>query len=107
MKFPKSKIGWALVVVYIVLVLYILNAPCEGWICGPSLSWDFALIPFSIVFDVLFNLLNPYFVFGVLIDQVIVSWPVIVFGLVINLFVFYWIGLGIEKIFKKLFIKKV
>jgi hypothetical protein len=102
MRLPKSKAAWVLVAMYLALdsFLVYLAFTCTGWLC------DIVEIPGAVPVGVLYlgllRWLNPIFVFGSITYAPFRNWYFIIPTAVGNSVVFYWLGVGIGKLWVKL-----
>ena len=105
MRPPKSKLGWAFAIVYLILasVLVYQALTCTGWVC--DLVEFPAAIPFGLIYLVVLQRLDPIFFFGSITYAPFRNWAFIVPTLIGNSLFYYWLGLGIAKVCAKLFKK--
>jgi len=98
MKVPRSKIGWAFVLVYLAFssVLVYKAFTCSGWVC--DIVELPAAIPFGLLYLLLLRLLNPIFVFGSITYAPFTNWYFIIPNLIGNSVLFYWLGVGMGKL---------
>gem|GEM_PF-3134637 len=80
----KSKLGWALVILYILFLGYVWFAAlsCEGWFCGSMLL--LAIMPWPFI-----------------LGDVPSSLPVFIILILLNGTILYFIGLGISRLFHR------
>jgi hypothetical protein len=107
MKFPKSKIGWVFVVIYLVPASFFIYQAftCSGWVC--DLIEFPATIPFGLLYLTVIKLLDPIYVFGSITYAPFRNLFFVIPMIIGNIVVYYWIGVGVGKIFKKLFTKHI
>jgi len=103
MQFPKSKAGWSLVAIYLAVssVLIYQAFTCTGWVC--DLVEFPATIPFGVLYLLVLRWLNPVFVFGNIVSEPFRNWYFIIPTLAGNSVVFYWLGVGMGKLTRKIF----
>jgi hypothetical protein len=102
MKFPKSKTGWIFVIVYLLVAIFFTYQAfvCSGFAC--DLVELPAIVPFGVLYLLLLQLLNPIYFFGSIIYAPFQNLFFIIPNILGNMLLYYWIGLGFEKLFRKL-----
>ena len=105
MRFPKSRIGWAFVAFYLAASSWLVYQAftCTGWMC--DLVEIPAAIPFGMLYLPLLRLLNPIFFFGSITYAPFRNWYFIVPNLAANSIIYYWIGVGVGNLCRRLFRK--
>jgi hypothetical protein len=105
MRFPKSKIGWIFVVIYLALSSWLVYQAftCTDWMC--DMVEIPAAIPFGAVYFGLLRLLNPIFLFGSISYAPFRNWYFIIPTLIGNSILYYWFGVGVRKLYLRLFRK--
>ncbi len=103
MQLPKSRIGWAFVGVYWLLSSFLiyLAFTCSGWLCD-MVELPVA-VPFGFLYLALLKGLNPIFAFGAISYAPFRNWFFIVPTLAGNSIIFYWLGAGVGKMYKRFF----
>lgn len=72
---------------------------CIGWVC--DLVEFPVTIPFGLLYLALLKLLDPIFAFGSITYAPFRNWFFIVPTLIGNSIIFYWLGVGIAKLFAR------
>lgn len=105
MRFPKSKIGWAFVVIYLALSACLVYRAftCIGWMC--DMVEIPATIPFGLVYFPLLRFLNPIFFFGSITYAPFRNWYFIIPTLAGNSIIYCWLGIGVRRLYVRLFRK--
>jgi len=100
-RLPRSNIGWAFVAVYLAgaACLIYLAFTCVGWVCD-IIEFP-AAVPFGLLYLALLKWLNPVFAFGSITYSPFRNWFFIVPTLIGNSIVFYWLGVGIGKVYAR------
>ena len=101
MNVPRSKTGWILVVLYLLLAAYFVTQAftCMDWLC--DLIELPITIPFGLLFLAILHWLDPVFFFGSITYAPFRNWFFIVPTVAVNTFIYYWLGVGIEKIISR------
>lgn len=100
---PKSKTGWLFALLYLGFASFLvyLAFTCIGWVCDIV---EFpAAIPFGLLYLGLLRLLDPILAFGSITYSPFRNWFFIVPTLIGNAIVFYWLGVSIEKLWRRAF----
>ncbi|HEY1204957.1 MAG: hypothetical protein ABSH46_07205 [Bryobacteraceae bacterium] len=102
MKWPKSKVGWAFVILYLVSASYLIYQAfaCRGWVC--DLVEIPAAVPFGLVYLLALRWLDPFFAFGDITWSPFRNWFFIVPTVIGNSLIFYWLGVGVGKLAARL-----
>lgn len=98
MRLPQSRMGWTLVIVYLLLAAFLIYQAftCTGWVC--DLVEVPAAVPFGLIYLALLQWLDPIFVFGSITYAPFRNWFFIIPTLLGNSLLYYWLGLGIGKL---------
>jgi hypothetical protein len=99
---PRSKTGWIFVVLYGALAAYLIDQAltCAIWMC--DLNAFPATIPFGLLYLGLLKLLDPVFFFGSITYAPFTNWFFIVPTAIGNAVIYYWLGVGVAKIWTRL-----
>lgn len=102
-RLPKSRAGWAFVIVYLVLASFFVYQAftCSGWLC--DLAGIPAALPFGAIYLAVLQWLDPIYVFGSITYAPFRNWWFIIPTLIVNSLICYWLGSGIGKLCAKLF----
>lgn len=102
MRFPKSSAGWVFVAIYLAASLWLVHQAftCTGWMC--DMVEIPATVPFALVYFPLLRLLNPIFLFGSITYAPFRNWYFIVPTLLGNSIIYYWLGVGVRRLYVSL-----
>jgi hypothetical protein len=106
MTVPQSKPGCTLAVLYLVLAAYFITQAftCVEWMC--DLVELPITIPFGLLFLAILHWLDPVFFFGSITYAPFRNWFFIVPTVAVNALIYYWLGIGIDKIISRFWRRK-
>jgi hypothetical protein len=102
MSVPRSKTGWSFAVLYAGVAAYLIAQAltCADWMCDLVEFW--AAIPFGLVYLALLKLLD----LGSVAYAPFTNWFFIAPTVAGNAVIYYWLGVGVEKLFARVHRRK-
>jgi len=99
---PRSRIDWILVVLYWAAAAPLIHEAltCTVWFCDLVEFW--VALPFGAIYLLVLKLLDPVAGFGSITYAPFRNWVFIVPTLIANSVIYYWVGVGVAKLFAKL-----